>query len=338
MRPGIKTFACIAFLTAIPFLSHAQDNSAFPVGMGRYSLFLTSGIMDEGSILNFGFAMDYTNDFSGALRIRWTRAAYHDGLEYVIDSLSVVNSNIFEVFFLPLNYNILNLPSLRAWAGIGTYYYDERLRERGLFNIPDLKFLNMEQVNAHRNEFSLRLLGPLLDVGITYRDPQWFTVTLSMGLVPVFVTWANQSVHIVPLMGANRATNFHSRGGSPSVYGDLSGMVSLPQFAALFRNEGASPSAWKLGLSFSLDYSRVRFESFDFSFSGNQFNWHTPETEVQARSIRLEGTLLIPLGGLHFQVGAGWIFNALTVDSGSPTRNNANYAIIAVRYTHFRSN
>ena len=321
------------FLAVMPLIARAQNSST--EDFNKFSFSITNRIMDDGIIQDVGLGMEYTNVLSWEFRIRRTKTEKNEEFEGLQDSLNAAGSDIYEVFLIPVKYSFFNTQSAKVWAGIGGYYYDEKLKEKGFFNMPQLTSLGMEPLNSYTNKFSMRTLGPILDVGAAYRDSNWFNVTLSAGVVPVFATWAKQKVSIVPLM-AERADNSQSNSGSPYLYCDLNWTLSLPQLKALFRNE-VTPSDWKIGFSLLFDYYRLQFETLDFDYDGSRFNWYIPERKVTTRSLKLEGMLLIPLGGVHLQIGAGRIFDSVKVDSGAAIRGNKNYFYIGAGSLNFKS-
>ena len=287
--------------------------------------------MNDGSIQEGGLGINYSYDLSGELRIRRTKTEKNEEFGGLEDSLNAANSEIYEVFFLPLKYSLMNTQSAKTWFGIGGYYYDESLKEKGFFNMPELEtVLGLERVNSYKNKFSMKTLGPIIGAGATLRDSNWFNVTLSAGVVPIFATFAKQKVSIVPLMHPNDADNSQKHWGSPYIYCDLSTMLSLPKL-------NGNPSDWKIAFSLLFDYTHLQFESlyFDYDRNKGQFDWDIPEEEVATRSIKLEVALLIPLGGMHLQIGAGRMFDSIKYESEPARRSDKNYFNISARLIQF---
>jgi hypothetical protein len=56
---------------------------------------------------------------------------------------------------------------------------------------------------------------------------------------------------------------------------------------------------------------------------------------VDTQSFKIEGALLIPVGGMHLQIGGGRIFDAMNVDSGSVIRREKNYLNISGKILNF---
>ncbi|MDR0302798.1 MAG: hypothetical protein LBI04_10875 [Treponema sp.] len=286
--------------------------------------------MDDGSIQDGGLGWNYAGAFSANLRVKFTSIEKNEEFASVADSLNAVKQKIYEVYFLPLEFAPVKTASAKLWFGIGGYYYNETLSEKGFFNMPELELLSMERVNSYTNEFSMQTLGPLVDAGFTFRGSEWFKASLSAGAVPVFLTWAEQSVSIVPLLDPDHADYSQSHWGSPYLYGDLSGIISIPRF-----KQPLEPSGWKLWFSFLFDYSSLQYEVLDFKYESSKFNWYTPERTVVSRSFKIEGALLIPISGMHLQIGGGRIFDSMTVDTGSAIKHEKNYLNISGKIINF---
>jgi hypothetical protein len=74
---------------------------------------------------------------------------------------------------------------LTARVGGGLYYEYDHLAEKGFFNMPELEALGKERVNSYDNDFSMHLVGPLVDAGLSYRA-SWISAGFSAGVVPVY--------------------------------------------------------------------------------------------------------------------------------------------------------
>jgi hypothetical protein len=292
--------------------------------IGNFSFFLTTRIMEDGSIQEGGLGWNYAGAFSANLRVRMTTVEKNEEFEDADDSLNAVKQKIYEVFLLPFEYAPVRTSLVKLWLGVGGYYYNEALNEKGFFNMPELEDLGKERVNSYTNEFSLQTLGPALDAGFSFRGSQWFKVSLSAGAVPVFLTWAEQKVSIVPLLSPDNADYSQNHWGSPYLYAELNGTISLPR---LGRTSG--PSNWMIWFSMLYDYSRLQYEALDFKFDGSDFSWYAPERTAVSQSLKIEGALLIPFGGMHLQIGGGRMFDSITVDSDSALRHDKNYLNIS---------
>jgi hypothetical protein len=47
--------------------------------------------------------------------------------------------------------------------------------------------------------------------------------------------------------------------------------------------------------------------------------------------LKIEASLLLPLGGMSFQVGYGYTFDSTRFDSASPVEGNRQYIILTAR-------
>jgi hypothetical protein len=223
-----------------------------------------------------------------------------------------VNENIFEVFFLPLEYAFIKTPNSRAWLGGGFYYEYDKLAEKGFFNMPELEELDppRERVNAYTNNFSMHIIGPLIDAGVDY-NAGWLNTSLSAGIVPLFFLHSAQKMGIVPLLDPHYADYTQNTTGSPYFYARLDSIF--------FKY---------VNLVFLYDAAQLRYESIDFDYN---FAWIHPESTVHTQSLKIEASLLLPLGGMSFQIGYGYTFDSTRFDSASLVKSNRQYIILTAR-------
>jgi hypothetical protein len=205
------------FLVLVSFPVYTQEQA---FSFGSFSFSLSPKILKDGSITDIGLGLKYAEKLSGELRFRYTSIAKNESLEDVADSLNAVNESIFEVFFLPVTYTFLNMENITIHAGGGTYYEYGNLTEKGFFNMPALENLGKERVNSYTNDFSMHVVGPLIDAGVRYRAA-WFRAALSAGIVPVFFLGASQKMGMVPLLDPHYADYSQSTAGSPYFYVNL---------------------------------------------------------------------------------------------------------------------
>jgi len=290
---------------------------------------LNTKIMKDGSIIDGRLGWNYKNAFTGEIRGRWTNIEKNEEFNDVKDSLNAVSQKNFEMFLLPFEYAPIRKTNSRLWLGIGGYFNNETLTEKGFFNMTELEDLNIEPVNSYMNNFSIKILGPVFDFGYTLTGGKWFIGSVSISVVPIFATWANQTVSIVPLLIPGKAKYSQNLSGSPYIYGDLSGTISIPQLRAIINHQGIVPSDWKLWISILYDYSRLQYEILDFNYDGSKFIWYTPKEIVVSQSLKIEGALMIPIKGMYFNIGGGHIFDSMAVNSGTTVRNDSNYLIIS---------
>jgi hypothetical protein len=266
--------------------------------------------------------LQYTQRWSGEIRFRNTLIAKNEELFGVTDSLNAMNENLFEVFFLPAEFSFISTPNSRLWLGAGVYYEYDKLNEKGFFNMPELETLNppRERVNSYTNDFSLHLIGPLIDLGFRHKvdffETDWLgtlgiDLTLSGGIVPVFFLASSQNMGMVPLLDPHYAEYDQTTAGSPYWYLSLN--------TTLFRF---------INLVLLYDYAKLRYKSIAFD---DDLQWITPESTVVTQSFKIEASLLIPLGAMQAQIGYGYTFDATRFDDGTSIRGNRQYLILTAK-------
>jgi hypothetical protein len=305
------------FLWFVPLWVYPQTQG---FGLGNFSFFLSPKILQDGSIIDVGLGLQYTQHWGGEIRFRNTIIAKNEELFDVADSLNAVHENIFEVFFLPAEYSFIRTPQTRLWLGVGAYYEYDALNEKGFFNMPELEDIGLERVNSYTNEFSMHVVGPLLDVGFRFakqfEDQRNtgllnFDITLSGGVVPVFFPASSQKMGIVPLLDPHYAEYDQKTWGSPYVY------LSLD--AVLFKF---------INVVLLYDYTKLRYKSIGFD---DNLQWITPESTVRTQSFKIEASLLVPLGGIQVQLGYGYTFDSTRFDDGRSITGNRQYLILTAK-------
>jgi hypothetical protein len=290
--------------------------------LGNFSFFLSPKILKEGSIIEAGLGFQYTQRWGGEIRFRNTMIAENEPIADVADSLNAVNENLFEIFFLPAEYFLYQRPNSRLWLGAGAYYEYDKLNEKGFFNMPALENMGRERVNSYTNDFSMHLIGPLIDLGFRHKvdffETDWLNIgalgvdlTLSGGIVPVFFLTSSQKMSMVPLLDPHYAQYNQTTAGSPYLY--LSLNMTLFRF---------------INLTLLYDYARLKYKNIDFD---DHLQWITPERTVITQSFKIEASLLIPLGSMQVQIGGGCTFDSTRFDTGSPVENNRPYFILTAK-------
>jgi hypothetical protein len=306
----MKKHGLILILLYFSIYSYAE-NQGFDIG--NFSFSLSPKILKDGSITDLGLGLAYTEKWSSEIRFRNTAVSKNEELQDVVDSLNAVNENIFEMFFLPARYSFVKASTLRIWAGGGLYYEYDNLDEKGFFNMPELEALTppKERVNSYTNEFSMHIIGPLIDTGINYNTKS-FNVSLSAGFVPVFFLHSKQKMGMVPLLDPYYAEYDQNTWGSPYFY------LSLDSIVFKYVN-----------LVLLYDFVSLNYKFIDFD---NSLNWIIPEREMITQSFKVEASALLPLGGnMRAQIGYGFTFDSTGVDSGTHFSGNRHYLIITVK-------
>jgi hypothetical protein len=191
------------------------------------------------------------------------------------------------------------------------YYNYETLAEKGYFNMPVLETWGKEKVNSFSNSFSMHLLGPAVETGFLRRAGR-IELSVHGGLVPVFYLNTRQDMKIVPLLEPGHRDFSQDTWGSPYFYAD----TGLVMFKYLF-------------LALLYDFSRVNYQVVDFD---DTLNWYNPGRTVITQSVKTEISLLIPLQGLVYtQIGFGYTFDFMQLDSASPVQSNRPYLIFSTK-------
>ncbi|MDR1059584.1 MAG: hypothetical protein LBL43_08535 [Treponema sp.] len=275
---------------------------------------LTPRLIEDGSILDSSLGFRYTRRLAGELRFRRTESSLNEEFEGVKDSLNAINSSIYEFYLLPLEYYARS-SALEFRGGLGAYFYNESLKEKGFFNMPELEQLSppRERVNSYTNDFSLRILGPLVQGSLSWIPSEWFRFVLQAGVAPVFGAWVDQTTTIEPLLDPRRMEHSQRKLGSPYVFTEFSAVVVKYLYLAAF---------W--------DFYRFRYDWLDMDYDGTGFVWVYGEREVVSSSVKLEANILIPLGrDMCAQVGYGHIFETIRAASAPAERTNKHYFTVS---------
>ncbi|MDR1400437.1 MAG: hypothetical protein LBJ41_10980 [Treponema sp.] len=303
-----KTYALL-LLCLCPLCAYTQNTQ---LSIGSFSFSLSPKILEDGSITDIGLGLDYADRLKGELRFRNTISSKNEEIADVADSLNAVNEKLFEVFFLPIEYAFVKSPSVRLWTGAGVYYEYDKLIEKGFFNMPELEANGRERINAYQNDFAMHLIGPLIDAGVDFKT-SWLNTSLSAGIVPLFFLSAAQKMSIVPLLDPHHADYTQNTRGSPYFYARMDSIF--------FKY---------INLVLLYDTAQLQYKSIDFD---DNLHWITPESTVLTQSLKIEASLLLPLGNMSFQVGYGYTFDSTRFGSASPIDSNRQYIILTARKT-----
>jgi len=302
-----KLFLILIFISPLVYSEEVNFD------LGNFNFFLSPKIMKDGSITDFGIGLYYSEKLSGEFRIRYTTISKNEELSGVSDSLNAINENTFELYLLPTKYDFLHNNNSRLWVSGGVYYEYDKLNEKGFFNMPKLELLTppRERVNSYANDFSMHLLGPLAETGILF-DLRFLKTTFSAGVVPIFFMYSSQNMSIIPLLDLNRAKYSQNTWGSP-------------YFFCIFES-----TIFKyVNIVLQYDYMKLNYKGIDFDAN---LNWINPEKITITQSIKIEASALIPWGGnLSAQIGYGYTFDSIKMDSAVAISSNKHYIILAVK-------
>jgi hypothetical protein len=237
----------------------------------------------------------------------------------VPDSLNAASTNNWQVFLFPFDYYFQAGP-FNTWLGAGIYYNYTALAEKGFFNMPTLEILHHERVNSYTNDFSMKVMGPILDGGIRYPIADWLNTSLSVTLIPIFWLWTDQHTAIVPLMDPLALDFSQSSTGSPYFFMDFK--------ASLFRY---------VSLALMYEYSKLKYQVIDFTYDAatEDFAWAIPERTVIARSFKIEVTVLLPIGKeFGIELGYGRASNSTEIVSSSVLQEDKQYVIFSAKKIH----
>jgi hypothetical protein len=290
---------------------YAQDEYSFI--LGNLSFFLSTKILEEGSITDAGLGLAYNNLWSGDLRFRYTNIEKNEEIPDTDDSLNAMKEKIIEVFFLPVQYRLSNRSNLKFWAGVGLYYEYNKLTEKGFFDMPALENLGLERVNSYTNDFKAHLFGPLLETGINYFSNR-LSASFNVGLVPVFFLTASQEMSIVPLLHPGKADYSQNTSGSPRFFLNLETTIFT-----------------YINLMLLYDAAWLKYQVIDFD---DNLNWTNPDRTVVNQSLKFEASLLLSFTGeTSFQIGYGFMRDFVSLNSAPAISEDKHYLILSTKKT-----
>ena len=305
----MKKIWFLLWIVFYPFSLNAED---LLFDFGNFNFFLSPKIMKDGSITEIGLGLMYTDIAGGIIRFRNTSVAKNEELSNVSDSLNSATEKKYEFHLNLIDFYFQKTEVFFLRLGAGFYYDYNKLSEKGFFNMPLLEAMipPREQVNSYTNNFSMHLLGPLAEAGISYKS-RLFGISISGGIVPVFFLHTNQKTGIVPLMEPNMVEFSQNTWGKPYCYLNLD--------CVLFKF---------INLTFLYDYTRLKYSVVDFD---ENLDWIRPFRTVVTQSFKIEASALLPLGDSTYgQIGYGHTFDSTRLDSLS-VDSNRNYIIFTVK-------
>jgi hypothetical protein len=311
----------ILLLAFTPLL--AQEKEGYDLDFGRFRIASTPKILDDGLQNDFLFGLFYTDamKLAGDLRVRYINGSETNVTFWDIeDSMLNRSRQVIEVFLLPVNYYFVRKAGFSIHAGIGGYYNYSKLNENGFFNDKELYDdpAAMDNYNAYTNDFTAHAVGPLLDIGINYRN-SFFYGALSFGSVPIHYLDRKQTWKLSPFMYPNPTYTVESKSrGGPYFYFNFDAMFDL----IIEERKYVSFLFSLLGETSKLKYTAA-------GFNDTTGEWADVEEEIENKVLHLEISLLIHLGksGIMPQIGYGRTFNETT--------GGSNYLLIGARKEFF---
>ncbi|MCL2185448.1 MAG: hypothetical protein FWB86_06315 [Treponema sp.] len=308
-----KLFFILIIILIIPCLAYSQQEE-ISFNFGNINFSLTPKVMEDGSITDILFDVIYNNKLSGEYRFRNTMISYNEEFPDYFDSLNAVNEKTYELFILPAGYRFKNR-NITFWAGGGIYYEYNKLNEKGFFDYPELEDFDYARLNSFTNDFSMHVLGPLIDIKF-YITINFIDICLQGGIVPFFFLNAQENFNINPLFDS-KIVHSQDTWGSPYFY------LSLDTILFKYFN-----------LNFHYNFSRINYDKIDYDYDLNnnyEIIYLFPETTVIGHSFNIEASALLPLGkDILFQIGYGFNFNTLIINN-TEIKNNKQYLILGTR-------
>jgi hypothetical protein len=279
--------------------------------LGNLNFSLNSAILENGAQTDFLLNYRYTGAAEGELRFNYIKESYDERLyEDIEESLAVNHEKTAAVFLLPFRYMFFGDSRFNFNAGAGVYYRYNSLVQSGYFN---MTALGENSLNIYNNDFSMHLLGPLVEAGL-FLGMDALSVALTAGIVPVFYLGRDQSMRVKPYAGDAFFDYSQNTGGSPYFYVDLSGT-----FFKFF------------GVDFSYEYAKIDYNVIGID---KNRNWVTQKSEVVTRTLKIDAFILVPAGGgFSLQLGYGRSFDTIEVDSSTPVNSDKYRIIIGLKKT-----
>jgi len=302
----------LLILLLLPCFAYAQNK---PLDLENAGFFLDTKTMEDGSIVNIGFGLNYSDVWGGEIRGLIEKTSTNEEMNDpgVSDSMIANNENVYELFFLPIQYRYAINENFKWQAGAGLHYEYQISRQKGYIDMPGLENSGFARLNSYTDDFSMHIFGPLIDAGIKF-DSEKFSFGFSGGIVPIYFLSAAENQRMFPLFD----TVSHSQvtWGSPYFYLGLD--------SVLFKY---------VSLSAKYNYARLKYEVIDLDFE-QQTNKFFPifrERNVVSQSLMFEVSALIPIGRMCFQIGYGYMLSFYTLDNGNPVSGNKHYLILSGR-------
>ena len=317
--------ACFLVLLLLPMLVYAQSTS---LDLGNFSFSLTPRILEDGSITDISLGMFYSGSLGGEIRVRNTQIAQNEEIPDTDDSLNAKKETIYEVFVLPIQYRSVQNPNLNFMVGAGLYYEYDKQDEKGFFTMNSLEDSGLERVNSYKNDFTMHLIGPLLDAKVLYNS-EWLSVGLTAGIVPVFHINFAQKLSMDPLVYPGTANLSEKTWGSPYFY------ISLDSIIFKYLNATLTYNYARLTKQVISPQLEGYFDDENRLIVTDRY-WIYPEQSAVTRSIMIEISALLPLrGGISFQAGYGYIHNFISLDSSPVIQEGKHYLILSTKKTSF---
>ena len=272
-----------------------QEVKGFDLKNSYFSF--TPKLLKEGTQSDYLFGLYYSDKetFGGEGRLRTIKTTAIGKIWDISDSMTASENEIYEIFLLPFNFQIVKVDNLRLRAGVGAYYNYNKSGAEGYFNDSSLYDpAGPDKYNMYAYDFLGNAIGALLDLDVSFRW-RFLYFSFSGGIVPVFYFHQETSLKLSPFM---TPPSFSVTGGSasgPYYYLNLDIGINFFDYVTLY-------------LSFFNEFSRLTYKSIDIDQKGA---WAAADTIEEYNTFALEISLLINLnvGGLMPFIGYGRTFN-----------------------------
>lgn len=275
---------------------------------------VTPKVLENGVQTDYSFGMFYkeAGKIAWEIKFRQINGTENDEVWDITDSLLSRDRKVYEIFLLPINWRFFRKSGFTLRAGAGIYYDFNELNEKGYFNDSTLfEPAGPDTYNAYANKYSGHALGPLVDVGLSWKK-NFFYTELSFGIVPTFYLLRNQTWNLSPYM-------------SPSAYSVSSESFCGPYYY-LTLNVAFNFKYASLFLSLLNEYSVLKYTAAGFTDTGG---WADVDEENKNKTLAVEASILfnLGLGGFMPQIGYG-----RTLDE---VKGGGNYLLLGVKKQWF---
>jgi len=304
----ITVFALLVLLLGALLPLAAEDG--FNLDIGRYYMSVTPKVLNDGvqTDYSFGFFYKEAGKIAGEIRFRHIKGSDNDEVWDISDSLLARDRTVYELFFLPLNWHFFRKSGFNLRAGLGGYYDYNSLAEKGYFNDSSLyEPAGPDTYNAYINKFTGHALGPLLDVGLSWKKG-FFYSELSFGIVPVLYLIRNQTWMLKPYM-------------TPASYSVSGNSVCGPYY---YLTLDMAFNFKYISVFFTLlnEYSVLKYTTAGFTETG-AWGEVSEKSKNKVLAVELSILLNLGLGGFKPQIGYGRTFDEAS--------GGSNYLLLGVK-------
>jgi len=293
--------------------------SASPVAaldFGRFSFSLQPKIpTDDGSLSDYSIGVRYTDRISSEIRLNITEKRLNEKFTGIEDSLNVVVNSEMKWFFMPLQFAFTRSEQIHFSAGLGVYYYRQKLDENGYFIMTSLD----TPVNAYINNFSMNLVGPIIEAKFAgaFAEKK-FSISAEVELAPIAYLNAKQTVDILPLFASNLSNDFSIELSNPFSH-------SQSYWDALYFHGKLTMSFFNI-----VDISGIyngSFHTFDAIDFDSDYNVFVSSKKSYSQNIQIEGSVRIHLDPVDINFGIGGVFSSVYLDSTLTTEGKRLYFV-----------